>query len=73
MLEFLPSPVFSHGKMYVALSRVTSKNNFKILLTVDSVYTEHKKYKADSLRNNVNNIPNVYTKNIAYEEILYNI
>ena len=56
--------------MYVALSRVTLKNYFKIILTVNSVYTEHKKYKADFLRNNINKIPNVYTKNIAYEEIL---
>ena len=59
--------------MYVALSGVTSKNKYKILLTKDSVYTEHKKYKADFLRNNVNEIRNVYTKNIVYEEILYNI
>ena len=51
------------------LSGVTSKNKFKILLTKDSVYTEHKKYKADFLRNNINEMPNVYTKNIVYEEI----
>ena len=50
------------------LSGVTSKNNFKILLTKDSVYTEHK-CKANFLRNNVNEMPNVYTKNMVYEEI----
>ena len=55
----------SHGRN----TGVTSKNKFKILLTKDSVYTEHKKYKADFLRNNVNEIPNVYTKNIVFEEI----
>ena len=51
------------------LSGVTSKNKFKIILTKDSVYTEHKKYKADFVRNNVNEMPNVYTKNMVYEEI----
>ena len=70
MLEFFkPSPVFSHRQVYGALSGVTSKNNFKILLTEDSVYTEHKKYKTNFLRNNVNEMSNVYTKNIIYEEI----
>ena len=59
--------------MYVALSGVTSKKKFKILLTKDWVYIEHKKYKADILRNTVNEMPNVYTKNIVYEEIFYNI
>ena len=59
--------------MYVALSGVTAKNNFKILSTEDSVYTEHKKYKADFLRNNVNEMSNVYTKNIVYGEIFYKI
>ena len=59
--------------MYVALSGVTSKNNFKILLTEDGVYTEHKRYKADFLRNNVNEMTNVYTKNMTYEDIFYNM
>ena len=59
--------------MYVALYRVTCENNLKILLTENSVYTENKKNKADFLRKNVNEMKVVYTKNIVYEEIFYNI
>ena len=50
---YLPYPVFAHGQLYIALSRVQSKNNIKILVKNGKVDDEI----------------GTFTKNIVYKEI----
>ena len=57
---YLPSPVFSYGQLYVALSRVRKREKLKILLENNvSIETKDKKQKTT-----------VCTKNIVYQEVL---
>ncbi|KAI3496583.1 hypothetical protein L1887_38948 [Cichorium endivia] len=51
---FLPESVFSHGQLYVALSRGISRDNTKVLLK------PAKDFNQDG----------VYTKNVVYQEVL---
>ena len=50
---YLPKPVFTHGQLYVALSRVQSKDNIKILIK----------------NRHVNEKEDIYIKNIVYREV----
>jgi ATP-dependent DNA helicase PIF1 len=73
---YLPEPVFSHGQLYVALSRSTARNNVKILVLPNS--DTKKKNSDDSKTKSSNYNKNkssdcpigTYTKNIVYREIL---
>ncbi|PIA48683.1 hypothetical protein AQUCO_01400926v1 [Aquilegia coerulea] len=51
---YLPDNVFTHGQLYVALSRGTSRHNTKVLVK----------------NGTLDGLPGIYTRNVVYREVL---
>ena len=58
---YLPEPVFSHGQLYVVLSRATARSNIRILAVPPGDKKDKKK---------MTKINGTYTKNIVYKKVL---
>ena len=56
---YLPTPVFSHGQLYVAFSRTRGFENIKVLIV-----------QQNNEQGRIQNLNGIYTKNIVYHEVL---
>lgn len=58
---YLPKPVFAHGHLYVACSRVGKQNQLK-------VFVDHDKPHFDD--ESLNNDNDTYTENVVYQSVI---
>ena len=61
---YLPEPVFSHGQLYVALSRAMARSSIRVLAMPYAEKDVKKGNKKITIQNGT------YTKNIVYKEVL---
>ena len=67
---YLPEPMFSHGQLYVALSRATARLNIRILAVPAAEKDVNKGKEKGKRKGKKKAINDIFTKNIVYKKVL---